>query len=270
MANIRPQRTCIFCGGKGLTYEHAFAAWLKPYLASTQTEYFAGDNDLYPSHVSHSVKKWSGTPYSRRLRIVCKTCNNGWMGKLQEAAKPLLVPLLNGSACVIGIAQLMTLSSWAAMSTMVSEYFVTPDKRAISQSDRGHLWLTGSPPESFKIWIGCYARFRWRGVWFRTGAAIGDEEELAAYSTNDRAPVPNTQTTTYIIGQLYIHVLSSPVRVLVEKTDLDPRAFVQIFPASRSNSVVVWPVPSISDVDAYQTSRAIFDELDRISRLLGH
>jgi hypothetical protein len=82
-------------------------------------------------------------------------------------------------------------------------------------------------------------------------------------------PLPNTQTTTYIVGQLYFHVLSSPVPVLVERTELDARFFVRIFPASRGNSMVAWPLPSLSDRAAYEVSHAIFSELDRISRLAG-
>jgi len=83
-------------------------------------------------------------------------------------------------------------------------------------------------------------------------------------------PVPNTQTTTYIVGQLYLHVLSSPIGVLIEKTELDPLFFVRLFPISRGNTLVVWPPRSLSDQAAYMVSRAVFDELDRISRRLGH
>lgn len=267
----RPQRTCIFCGGKGLTREHAFADWLRPYLRSAQPEHYFGDHDVLPSGgTASSIKKWSGDPHSRRLRVVCRTCNEGWMSKLQQAAKPYLLPLVEGRSCVLGETAQSILAAWGAMSVMVSEHFARPSKRAISKEERQHLWLHGTPPETFKIWIGHYARLYWRGRWFYTSAGIADSEAELTKSSTDGMPIPNTQTTTYIIGQLYFHVLSSPVTVLVKNTELDPQYFVRIFPPGRGNSMVAWPPPSLSDSAAYAVAHAIFSELDRISRLAGH
>ena len=192
------------------------------------------------------------------------------MSKLQQTAKPYLVPLVDGQNCILGETAQSVLAAWGAMSVMVSEHFVRPAKRAISKEERQHLWLRGTPPETFKIWIGHYARHHWRGRWFYTSAAIADNESDLAQSAADRMPIPNTQTTTYIVGQLYFHVLSSPVPILVERTELDPRFFARIFPSRRGNSIVAWPPPSLSDRAAYDVSHAIFSELDRISRLAGH
>jgi hypothetical protein len=132
------------------------------------------------------------------------------MSKLQQVAKPHLLPLVEGQNCVLGETAQSILAAWGTMSVMVSEHFVRPSKRAISNEQRTHLWLRGAPPETCKMWIGRYARHRWRGCWFYTSAPIVDSEADLTYSINDRMPLPNTQTTTYIVGQLYFHVLSSP------------------------------------------------------------
>src|SRR6516164_4518348 len=153
----RPQRTCIFCGGKGLTYEHAFAEWLQACLKSDQSEHYFGDHDLWPNHVTHTIKKWGGDPYHRRLRIVCKSCNGGWMSDLQQAVKSYLVPLLEGRNYILSLTAQEIMAAWATMSVMVSEYFVRPEKRSITQDERREFWLSGKPPTTFKIWIGRYA-----------------------------------------------------------------------------------------------------------------
>ena len=202
----RPQRTCIFCGGKGLTREHAFAEWLRPYLRSAQPEHYFGDHELLPTGTTSAVKKWSGDPHSRRLRVVCKTCNEGWMSKLQQTAKPYLVPLVDGQNCVLGETAQNVLAAWGAMSVMVSEHFVRPAKRAISKEERQHLWLRGTPPETFKIWIGHYARHHWRGRWFYTSAALADNESDLAQSAADRMPIPNANDDVHRRAALFSRI----------------------------------------------------------------
>jgi hypothetical protein len=192
------------------------------------------------------------------------------MSKLQQAAKPYLVRLAEGQNSLLGETAQNILAAWCTMSVMVSEHLTRPFKRAISKQERQHLWLHGTPPKTFKIWIGNYARHYWRGRWFYTSALIAENETELAQSADDGMPLPNTQTTTYIVGQLYFHVLSSSVPIVVERTELDPRFFARIFPARRGNSIIAWPPPSLSDRAAYDVSHAIFSELDRVSRLAGH
>ena len=58
-------------------------------------------------HVEHSVtmagktrvgppkiRNTPGNAWTKKIRVVCGTCNNGWMSRLETAAAPLLTPLI--------------------------------------------------------------------------------------------------------------------------------------------------------------------------------
>ena len=94
--------TCIFCGTDGkLTREHIWADWLKKYIPKDMPDYRAGTMVLgKPGDppISDVGKRVGGDPRSRRVECVCgsrtfrgkqRGCNDGWMGELQEQAKPV-------------------------------------------------------------------------------------------------------------------------------------------------------------------------------------
>jgi hypothetical protein len=86
---------CIFCGGRPLTREHIWPDWFRAHLPRTLPFYHSGRIVLNEDNTkTHSSKKTSGDPKSRKLRIVCNKCNNEWMSGVQNAAKPILIPLL--------------------------------------------------------------------------------------------------------------------------------------------------------------------------------
>src|SRR5262245_26970593 len=74
-----------------------------------------------------SAKFISGDPQSRRVKNVCRRCNNGWMSVLQEHTKPIIIPLLKGDTTLLNSDRQNTLATWAAM-TVSAEYIET--KRA--------------------------------------------------------------------------------------------------------------------------------------------
>jgi hypothetical protein len=57
------------------------------------------------------------------------------MSRLQQSAKPLIVPLLTGQWPHLGAAEQQTLAAWAAMFTMVVE-LLDPQTNAHTFADR--------------------------------------------------------------------------------------------------------------------------------------
>jgi hypothetical protein len=186
------------------------------------------------------------------------------MSQLQERAKPLLLPLILGQRTVLSRTQQAIIAGWCAMSVMSADFFF-PDRQAVSQDHRDHLRSTWeAPPETWKIWIGNYKRDKWVAHWTKQSMAISSKEHIPEI-TAEGFPRPNTQATTLVFGQLYVHVFSSLFPIMVAKTSIAGKGLekvAQIWPVRED--FVAWPPNPMTDRDADSIAVAIFQMLDRI------
>jgi hypothetical protein len=207
----KKQRFCIYCGGAGLTKEHLYADWLGEHIPSRVDMHGIHFVIVNPQTTSESSRIWPGDTHARKIRRVCGVCNSGWMSQLQEATKPYLLPMLKGETTTISRRAQKTVSAWATMFTMTSEFLGNSDEFvAIPQSQRDYVRLNRRTPRGWRIWIG---RYRWaKGVerWTHHVMCLADDGEQRL--AGDTSEPPNTQTTTICIGNhLVIHVMSSAV-----------------------------------------------------------
>ena len=233
----RPQRFCIFCGKPGLTREHVWADWLKKYVRKDMKEHSALFAIVHPTHSEPHRKKRSGDLQSRRLRVVCKDCNTGWMSRLQEKAKPHLLPLIQGEVTALDVSAQTIISSWAAMFVMVAEHFNLYTVTT-SQEQRSCLLDTGkAPAQNWKIWIGNFARVNWKGQLAHFTVPISSplhEPELM----DNGLPRPNTQTMTFVVGKLLVHVAGSITDIFEDWEFVRSDMLKQIWPIRRN--IIGW------------------------------
>ena len=104
----RPTITrCIFCGDappEKLTGEHVFPRWSHQYLPEeTQKNYDSLRGISNPHGSKHYEIKRPGDIRHWTVKCVCGSrCNNGWMRRdIEDAAKPILIPLITGDSCRI-------------------------------------------------------------------------------------------------------------------------------------------------------------------------
>lgn len=94
MSTKKGRRLCIFCGQPGVTREHVWPRWLRSIF---------DDSD----RVTHEVlsespsappvnRTWTNKPISTTAKLVCKTCNGGWMGSLEAENSGLLGAMIQG------------------------------------------------------------------------------------------------------------------------------------------------------------------------------
>lgn len=149
---------CIFCQGFGLSKEHIFADWLRDYIPRQMLEHKTRKAHVHPlKGTQASVERRTGDPHSRRIRCVCQTCNNEWMSRLQEQARPFLVPMLIGETTSLHRRSQTTLAAWITVMVMVSE-FVDRDMVAVSQAERAFVHERQKAPNHWRIWIGAHER----------------------------------------------------------------------------------------------------------------
>jgi hypothetical protein len=214
----------------------------------------------------------AGDPLSSKVKVVCAHCNNGWLSRIQERAKPYLIPLIRGQATVVGHDGQRAVAAWCAMATMTGEYIDRdPGAVAVSQADRNYLREHQATPPGWKIWIGRYVRHRWPGRWLHFTVPILAGKDVTG-DPNDRLRPVNTQSTTFVIGQLIVNTLSSGDQQIVDNWEWPltmrlHRLTARIAPPRES--VLAWPPDSLRDDDADWLANAFSRMIDEASRSMS-
>lgn len=247
---------CIYCSAAGrITREHIWADWLKAYIKRDQNSYTHRIATIHPSHVEEQVKKIDGDPRSRRVKVVCSACNSGWMSTLQTRAKRLVVPLAKGQPFFLERADQTIVAAWAGMAIMAAE-FTSPDKVAVSSDDREFLRLRRELPQNWRIWIAHYVRGDWKG--FMAHNVMQLTAEHVPETDPHALAVPNTQSTTFVVGELFIHAISSTFERVPHdfnhRTDGADR-LIQIWPAG---DFAMYPDGTITDIQADRITDEFF------------
>jgi len=157
-----PKGYCIYCGKKANSKEHLYAAWLEAYVPHLLPYriHFSSENIIdfrkrviVTGPVKKSIKP--GSVNSHRLKIVCRECNGGWMGKLQERAKPHIIKLLQNDWSISSPESRNSIAAWATMFVMNVEF---KDRKTvcISTADRAYLMKNGAAPRNWGVAIGIY------------------------------------------------------------------------------------------------------------------
>ena len=165
-----------------------------------------------------------------RVRSVCKTCNNGWMSRLESKSIPLVGSLLADISLNLDTDYQELASTWAIKTAMVldsvanrsSKYYLRAECEALK--DRSRI------PLGTMIWLGRYI-----GRSLHSGAA-----HFTAHS-NDSPVVADCCTTTIVIGHLVVQVLN--LRVRAEYKDKTVRIEPNLGRWNES-LVPVWPITS--------------------------
>jgi hypothetical protein len=194
-----------------LSQEHVWGEWLKGYARSGINKHHLRYEEVGKpgTQIRATLTLRAGDPLYSKAKVVCTGCNNGWMSDIQKRAKPYLIPLIEGRSAVMGTAALEAIAAWCVMATMTGEY-LTRDATAvaISQGERDWFRDHGTPPAHWKVWLGHYQRHRWQGRWQHFVVPILDAKHVLRTEEDRRAP-PNTQATTFVIGNLYVHTMST-------------------------------------------------------------
>jgi hypothetical protein len=183
------------------------------------------------------TKERPGSTKSVKLRVVCETCNNGWMSTIDNEAKSVLSFLILGQPAIVTLNSAKLIARWACMKMMVAEHSQPLDV-CTPQYERDHLRNNREPPPNWKIWIARHDGVSWRANYVRHSGTFTFPPEVPQVKEGGRF-ANNTHAVTIGIGQLLIHAISSAARGV----DLDiPREFMRhmcrVWPADAG---FMWP-----------------------------
>lgn len=96
--------------------EHIFPKWAHDYLPTSTSRYKS--REIFGVEEKRPARP--GSPKNITVRAVCAKCNNGWMSKLEEAAKPTLIKLmLPKGSFLLTYDERQTLATWMSLKVLV-------------------------------------------------------------------------------------------------------------------------------------------------------
>lgn len=253
---------CIFCGGPGLTKEHVLPDWLKAIFPRQPTDTHTHGNAAYIDLPSvgyvplPSRRRRQGQVGTRQVRVVCRSCNGGWLSRLEKETKPLLTQLIHGRRFTLQPDDQRLVASWIAKTCMTAEY-IEPNEVSIPQSERTSISHTLEPPPHWSIWIAAYLGEKWQaGGIFHHAVGMYPPPQLIWVG------IKNTQYTVIGVGRLLATAASSSIEGLTfEFQNEESSDLRRIWPPIGRN--IDWPPPR------YLTDRGADAVAANFSRFLG-
>ncbi len=201
-------RACIFCGATANSCEDAWPRWLTNRFIAPGTMEAERGVDL-------RMNTWRTDRPEIRIRKVCYACNNGWISRIQQRAKPIIERLWDQGTCTLDIEDSHALSLWAVMTSMVLQTLDEPENWLYSDLERALMWKKQPMPSFVGIWIAnCVGHTETysqsRSMW--TGPSRGAERQARG------------NAITMAFGTLAIQVLKATAkngaRIMVDKRSL--------------------------------------------------
>jgi len=269
-----PTKKCIFCGSPNLTKEHIFSRWTHRYMPPrAKGRVLSQVGTLYPDKDARRLVKLPGQVRDWQIKCVCggndSTCNNGWMRKIEDRAKPILVPLIQGKPTRLSEEAQATIASWAVLKTMVAEYDVNGQVTTHWTHRRMIRDRQLPPSKGWGVWIGYYQRVNWRPQWSSSAFLVQSRRMVARYGI--RTPTHfNGNSTTQVIGNLFIQVIHFPMPDTFIRQWQFPRltgSILRIWPTS--GYFLRWPSLALSDDDADRIANAVAKYIEDVAGSLS-
>ncbi|MGW2989347.1 hypothetical protein [Streptomyces goshikiensis] len=134
----QPRRQCLFCSSWADSAEHVFPNWLnKLGLGGEGVRQFGNEVG--------QIRYEQGGPFSKKIKVVCRPCNNVWMSGMEAEARPALTRMLawdGRNPLQFDAAAQRALARWAFKTAAVAAHlesqqtFPLPHCRAFRQSDQ--------------------------------------------------------------------------------------------------------------------------------------
>ena len=122
-----PTPRCIFCDGASgspMSGEHLWSDWMSSFIPKGAHDSHIETWDTFnvmtqvaPTDLKHR----HGHTTTRKLRRVCRSCNNGWMGDLEQLAKPHLSQMMSGQSTYMDADAQKNVVNWITLKGMVFE-----------------------------------------------------------------------------------------------------------------------------------------------------
>lgn len=140
-------RTCMFCSGKVSSREDAWPKWLMkrfPYSDIAR---------IYAECGQHNLGNWRTVKPKLIVKRLCSDCNNNWMSRLENEAKPIIESILDDNTKTLDVSAQSTLALWAVKTAMVLETIDSNRPWFYSDNERRLMYSAQTIPQRTSVWI---------------------------------------------------------------------------------------------------------------------
>ena len=234
----KPQGRCIFCQGFGLSKEHLFSDWLREIFPRTEADsHSVGDAD---SAAPWKVTQQQGHSGTKKFRIVCQKCNNGWMSQVDDSARTAATPLIQGVKAYVTQDMQGALALWFSKIATIADSR-KPKRSLVPQAQRSYIMEYKRPPDEWEIWLASYGGSDYRDLALlqRNGVLdftplLGPFERFKGFA----------ETTFLGMGKLTALVIAGDLPMMDFNAGKYSEIARKIWPVGNSFE---WPLPHIMD-----------------------
>ncbi len=217
-------KKCLFCPNSVDSAEHIWSDWILNDLKMAES---------IRQTIGRQESVWLASP-EIKLECVCKTCNNEWMGRLEDTNTLHMRAMINDDPFGLTPRDQSKMARWAVLKAMVIDS-INPERPLFyTQTERDGLKHSAIPPRTL-VWLGSLSVKAFHGggtdIW-------GDMDKIPK--------AVHGCVTAIVIGHLVIQVLtlhvprqfaSDPIAINCRDGEWD-KFLLDIWPTSQ---LLRWP-----------------------------
>ena len=146
-------RECAFCPSTAkLSGEHIWSDWLNPLLPGRKQFNLRNDK-------RQIIRTWPSPELNWKTKVVCKSCNNGWMSNLEsQHAKPSLSELIRGKkGILIDRSRAKSISLFAFKTAVIFDHLMRDRKPFFNNTVRYEFRNSLTIPAGVGVFIAASA-----------------------------------------------------------------------------------------------------------------
>jgi hypothetical protein len=192
---------CIFCDRTlDRAQEDIISTWLAKLLGGVPPFFSNDDVTIARGHtIAAGRPKRTGTAAALKLPDVCQDCNNTWMSRIESAAKPILVPMIEGNACDLTACDRIVLATWAQLKLITYDARKAP--RALPPTMAHAFGQLAQPYGTPLVLLGRFGGYP-EGIGIPHGRWVGDA------TVPGQAPCTVVRVTL-AFGSLFLQVVDT-------------------------------------------------------------
>ena len=189
-----------------------------------------------------TVKQWQAPELNLKAKVVCATCNNGWMSDLENHhAKPAMADLILGKRVgAMSNKRVRGLSLFAFKTAVVANRSLPEEEFFFHRSDRYAFRKSFTIPTDVQMWLVGMQPF--------AGGQIGSHN---VYFPNKDAARLTLNVCSFCVGCLGFQIVSakSVKAGKVESFPAHANLTTCFYPTLEAN--VRWPRPTVLSTEAF-------------------